>query len=236
MICIPVEPVPITPITLALQRDRVVPLGRVEHGAGEGLQPLQRRLLGVHEPAGGRDDEVVLLLAPVVGAQAPDAVDPLGLGHARAKRRALADPEAVGDLVQVRPDLAPRRVALTPVRVGRKGVLVVARRDIAVQPRVGVRVPGAAEVVPLLVEVERLDAGHRELGGHADPRHAGADDRHARRPQRTRSVDTVGLSGVVISMTSTVETGSPTRHRTRRPTGLVASTNDDVLPRARVPA
>ena len=68
---------------------------------------------------------------------------------------------------------------MAPVRVRREGVLVVARGDVTEQAGVGVGVPGAAEVVPLLVEVERVDARHPQLGRHADARHAGADDRHA---------------------------------------------------------
>ena len=85
----------------------------------------------------------------------------------------------VGDAPQVVADLGLARVGLAPLRVGRERERVEVRRHVAGAARVGVVVPGAADVVAPLEHGEVLDPLLLEADRHAEAGEAAADDRGA---------------------------------------------------------
>ena len=165
---------------LVAQVIAVVPLRRVHHLALELVQPLDLR--------DGRH-----MQRP--RSQHPMAAD-VGVAPGRLHRpaaRALVEHRAhhlllqadlraqavlLGHVQDVLLDLVPRRVALGPLRAGRKRVRVHVRLHIAGRAGVLVVTPGAAHVVPLFQDHEIGDARLLQLDGHAQATETGARNGH----------------------------------------------------------
>jgi hypothetical protein len=142
------------------------------------LEVLQARDGGAadaREVADGQDHEPRGDRAARLGGDLPGplVLVPARARHLRPERDVAPQVEAVCDVPEVAQDLRLGGVALAPCPVaqqlGREGVLVVDRLDVAARAGVAVPVPGAAHVVPpfddahaearLAEAVQRVEAG-----------------------------------------------------------------------------
>ena len=93
---------------LTVEADVVVPARRVEARPAEVVQSRDVGNLGVTQHAGGRDQDVELVLGPVVQGDAPHGIVPRGVLHAGAEADEPAQVQVVDDVVEVVEDLRRR--------------------------------------------------------------------------------------------------------------------------------
>ena len=161
---------------LAVERDCIVPARAVRDGAGEAAQPLDLGHARVMEDAGRGDHNVGLDGHPGLGGDGPDAV---GIGAAidlLSEMRDLAQAETVGHILEIILNLAARRQIAAPFGIGREAVGIGVRRNVAVEPRVAVFAPGAADRVRLFQQGDVATARLAQPDRRQYPRHAPADD------------------------------------------------------------
>ena len=89
-----------------VQRHVVVPARAVEHGAGEGVEPLDVGVARVVEHTGGGDHDVDLVAVTGGGLDAPAAVV-FEAPHLVAEADQCVEAVAGGDALEVREDLRP---------------------------------------------------------------------------------------------------------------------------------
>jgi hypothetical protein len=162
--------------------DVVAPLGGVERGAFEAVEPGERRHGGHRElPAGG--EQHVGLVRARARLQLPLRAlgVPARLEHLSPRPDAVEHAVAAGDVLEVGLDLGLRRVAARPPRVGRERELVEVRRDVAGGTRVRVVVPDAADALAALEDRDVVVARAAQQRDRADAAEAAADDGDRRR-------------------------------------------------------
>ena len=208
----------------------VVPAGGVHERAGEAVEPVDVRRLGLGEDAGGAD-HVAGGDGPATGAAELPEVGLLVEGRAGdlgVQHDALAQAVAVHAALGVVLELLAGRVGLRPVVALLEGELVAGRRDVDADARVGVPVPGAADAVAGLEQDRVAEARPVERDGGADAGEPGADDRYfVIRPSG---------QGLIVRQPRPAPCGpgcdargrarrrsSGTRRRTRRPSGRGSS-------------
>ena len=162
----------------AAQVAAVVPLGRVEGAPGEGAGARQVRHGGLVQLAGGEDDRGRLVAAAVGGLDRPAArrVVPRAGGDLRVRDDLAVDAVVAGDAAQVLEDLGLRRAEPRPVAPRGVGEGVEVARDVAGRARVGVGVPGAAELGVALEQHDVAEPVALELDGGGDAAEARPDD------------------------------------------------------------
>ncbi len=156
----------------------VVPPGRVEAVAGEGVDPLDPRI-GLTVELTGRDDQRLALPAPPVGAggrpNAPLLV-PAALDHLDAGDDPAVDPAVACDLAQVAEDVVARRAEPLPVAALVERERVEVAGNVAGGAGVVVVVPRPAELGGAVEQRDLIEAVRLQLHAGGDPAEAGADD------------------------------------------------------------
>ena len=159
--------------------DLVVPAGGVPRRAGEVVAARDVRKGGPAQLADGRHDGGRLQRGAILQGEIPygAALVELGGRHAGAETEMGPEPALVGQRVQVRQDLLPRREAAAPAAWPERERVEV-RRHVAGQAGVGVVPPGPAEVGCPVEHEEVPDARLLERQRHTEPREPGADHDH----------------------------------------------------------
>ena len=156
----------------------MVPAGRVEHGAGELVDP--RDVGGVHvaEHPDRADEDLDVVVVTVVGGDVPHrgALVPRRGGDAVVEPDVRCERVLVDTVLEVLEDLGLRPVRARPVALDLERVRVERRRHITRTAGIGVVVPRAADARRPLEDGERVDARLEELDPEADPTGPRPDD------------------------------------------------------------
>ena len=160
----------------AAQVEIVVPARRVERGALEGVEALDVGHGRDVQRPGAPDHDARAHLRAVGDPDGPARAVPFQVGDLRAEADAVAEAVAVGDVLQVRPDLGLAGEQPRPVRVGGEGERVEVALHVAGAAGVGVVAPGAAEALPLLQHQEVGAAGLGQPHRRPQPGEPAADD------------------------------------------------------------
>ena len=167
----------------------VVPLGRVELRAGEGVQTRHVRPARSAELPARGDQDVRLVRAAVRQGEPPGGPRPRCRQDLGAEADVRQHAEVAGDAPQVGVDLLLGREAARPVALRREGERVQVARDVARRTGVGVVAPDAADVVAALEQDEVALAVLQQPHGGADAPEARPDDgdpRHATNARQWR--------------------------------------------------
>ncbi|ESU48605.1 hypothetical protein P376_3422 [Streptomyces sp. HCCB10043] len=158
----------------------VVPAGGVEDLAGEGVEPGYVGHLGVGERTGGGDDDIRVERGAVGGLDHPVQVllVPAHQLHLVVQPDMRAEPEGVGDALQVGPDVLLAGEGARPVRIGREGEGVEVGRYVAGAAGIAVVAPGAAHRAGPLQDDEIGDAFAAQPDGGPQAPESGTDHRH----------------------------------------------------------
>ncbi|KAI3479511.1 hypothetical protein L1887_58422 [Cichorium endivia] len=175
---------------LAVQRHRVIPLGRVEDGSLERLVAFNVASLGLRKTAYSTDeklaDKVVLfavgaVLAPVLAPHVPQtrlAIVPRLL-HGGLEVKVLLKVVLGCNRAKVVLELLLLRVERRPVALGGKRKRVDGRRHIACTARIGVVGPCACRILAAFEDLDVVNVELAlELASHADAGDACAHDDH----------------------------------------------------------
>jgi hypothetical protein len=165
---------------------RVRPRGRMQHRAGERVEPVERRRVRRRQRADRHHDEACAPAAAVVAAHAPARrgfVEVRG-ADARVQHDVAAQLEAIGHVVGVAQQLGLRCVAFAPAplllqRLGER-VRVLQALDVDARARVAIGPPGAAHARRRLEHAHGQPAG-AQLVQRVQPAEAGADHQHVER-------------------------------------------------------
>ena len=160
----------------AVEGNRMIPTGAVEHGAPERLDALESGDVGVVQHAGGGDHNVGVVTATGGGGQAPPTVGELARRDLLAEVHDVTDAPPGCHAFEVGLDLVTGREAVGPLGVRFERVGVGVRRHVTGDAGVGVLAPRAADPVGLLVDDHVVVARFVQLDGGEDPRHARSDD------------------------------------------------------------
>ena len=161
---------------LAVERDRIVPARAVRDGAGEAAQPLDLGHPRMVEHTSGGDDDIGLDGHSGLGRYGPH---PIVIGAAidlLPEMRDLAQAETVGHILEIVLDLGTRRQIAAPFGIRREAVGIGVRGNVAVEPRIAVFAPGAADRVRLFKKRDVAIARLAQPDRRQYPRHAPADD------------------------------------------------------------
>jgi hypothetical protein len=158
----------------------VIPAGRVEEPAREGVEPRQVGDHRLGQRSGGRDEEPRRVGGLGVGGDDPagGALVEARLDHGGPEADAVDDAVVAGDAAEVVEDLVLGREAAAPPGVGRERERVEVGGHVAGRPRVGVVPPGPADVVAAFEQHDVVDARVDHPDGAAEPGEAGADHEH----------------------------------------------------------
>jgi hypothetical protein len=150
----------------------------VEDLALEVLQSLDRRHRGHVQRTRGHDEVTAVDGVAGLGADgpAPGAVIEVRLADLLPEADEGAQAVLVRHIQDVVVDLAPVGVAVRPVRLGGEGEGIQVGLHVAGRPRIGIEVPGAADVLALLQDDKVIDARLAQLDRLAQATEAGAQD------------------------------------------------------------
>jgi hypothetical protein len=170
----------------AVDLDRVVPPGTVEHRALERVLPGELGDVGMVQNSGGGDDDVDGVAVPGGRFDPPPSARPLAACHFLPEADVRQEPEPLGGADEVRLDLVAGRESPAPVGVEGERIGVDVGGHVAGDPGIRVLAPGAAQPVGLLVDGEVAQAGLLQPDPGQDARHAAADDRQSHAGQDRR--------------------------------------------------
>src|SRR5690606_21760789 len=138
---------------LAVERDAVIPAGRVEDGTFERLDTLEPGDVHVMQHAGGGDDEIVPAFVPIRALEVPGTVAIAELRDLAVEARAFEHAEVPRDTLEVGANVLAFGHQRVPFRVAGEGVGVPVRRHIASEARIGILPPSAADAVAFLEDI-----------------------------------------------------------------------------------
>ena len=148
--CIRDRPVADDPDTSAVQSDRMIPTGTVEEGAREALRTLKGGNVRMMQHSGRRDHHIGVILLAGADCEVPSSGGKFHAGDLASEADRREEVVSAGDSFDVRANLLPPRIDMTPLGIGREGVPVHVGRNITGDARVGILPPGPPDALPLL--------------------------------------------------------------------------------------